>query len=159
MLDEGGARGGDRSAAQARSRSGRGTLVARAVGGRTVLATARADSPLRFVQPTFAGTSSAAVCLVTFGGGLVDGDRIEVDVEVERGATLLVFTQASTKVFRGSSSQCLRARVDGTLLLLPDPVAAFAGARYTQRVDVELGADGACVLFDGYTSGRAAFGP
>lgn len=157
MLDEGAGRGG-RRAAQARSRSGQGTIVARAVGGRTVLAAARADSPLRFVQPTFAGTSSAAVCLVTFGGGLVDGDRIEIDVEVERGATLVVFTQASTKVFRGTSSQLLRARVAGTLVLLPDPVAAFAGARYAQRVDVDLDAGGACVLLDGYTSGRAAFG-
>ncbi|MBX3264499.1 MAG: urease accessory protein UreD, partial [Labilithrix sp.] len=139
-------------------RSGRGTLVARRSGGRTVLATARAESPLRFVRPTFPGTSSAAACLVTFGGGLVDGDEVDVDLEVEAGATLVVFTQSSTKVFRGSSRQSLRARVEGTLVFLPDPVAAFADARYTQRLDVALAGDGACVLLDGFTSGRAAFG-
>ncbi len=139
-------------------RPGQGTIVARVSGGRTVRATARANSPLRFVRPTFPGTTSAAVCLVTFGGGLVDGDEVDVNLEVERGARLVVFTQSSTKVFRGASRQALRAKVDGTLVLLPDPVAAFAGARFTQAIDVALGADGACVLLDGFTAGRPAFG-
>jgi urease accessory protein len=137
---------------------GTGAAVARAVDGRTVLARARADSPLRFLRPTFPGARSAALCIVTFGGGLVDGDAIELELEVEAGATLLVFTQSSTKVFRGASRQALRAKVDGRLILLPDPVAAFAGASYTQRVDVELGPSGSCVVLDGFTSGRAAYG-
>ncbi|MBX3208784.1 MAG: urease accessory protein UreD [Labilithrix sp.] len=139
-------------------RSGHGAIVARRSAGRTVLATTRAASPLRFVRPTFPGTTSAAVCLVTFGGGLVDGDEVDVDIEVEAGATLVAFTQSSTKVFRGSSRQTVRANVEGTLVLLPDPVSAFAGARYTQRVDVALAREGACVVLDGFTSGRAAFG-
>ena len=139
-------------------RSGRGTIVARFARGRTLLLTARAESPLRFLRPTFPGTTSATICLVTFGGGLVGGDEVELDIEVERGATLVVFTQSSTKVFRGTSRQLLRAKVEGTLVVLPDPVSAFAGARYTQRIDVALAGEGACVVLDGFTSGRAAFG-
>jgi len=88
----------------------------------------------------------------------VDGDAVEVDLEVEAGATLVVFTQASTKVFRGASSQAVRATVEGTLVLMPDPVACFRGARYRQRVDVALRGEGACVVLDGFTSGRAAYG-
>lgn len=141
-----------------RQRPGHGAIVASVSRGRTVLATAHANSPLRLVRPTFPGTTSAAVCLVTFGGGLVDGDAIDVELEVDRGATLVVFTQSSTKVFRGASRQALRAKVEGTLVLLPDPVSAFAGARYAQTIDVALGADGACVLLDGFTAGRPAFG-
>lgn len=137
---------------------GNGAVVARAVGGRTVIATARAASPLRLLRPSFPGTNSAAICVITFGGGLVDGDRVELDIEVEAGATLLVFTQSPTKVFRGASSQTVRAKVDGALVWLPDAVAAFGSARYTQRVDVDLGPKGACVLLDGFTAGRAAYG-
>ncbi len=141
------------------TRSGSGVVVARASGGRTVLTSTLAESPLRLVRPTFPGTRSAAVCVVTFGGGLVDGDDIALELDVGPGATLVVFSQASTKVFRGAARQTLRARVAGTLVLLPDLVSAFADARYTQRVDVELaGPDAACVLLDGFTSGRAAFG-
>lgn len=133
-------------------------IVARRVGHRTVLSSARASSPLKFVAPSFGDRSSTAMCLVTLGGGLVDGDSIDVDVTVEPGATLVLFTQATTKVFRGASRQSLRAQVHGTLVWLPDPVACFRGARYTQDVDVTLHGEGSCVLLDGFTSGRAAFG-
>lgn len=136
----------------------RGVVVARRVGERTELARAHATSPLRFLHPTFAAASSKALCLVSFGGGLVDGDAIDLDVVVEPGATLVLFTQSSTKVFRGSARQSLRAEVHGTLLWLPDPVACFAGARYEQRVTVDVHGAGSCLLFDGYTSGRAAYG-
>jgi urease accessory protein len=145
----------------AKARSGHGRLVARAVGARTELAVSHASSPVRFVRPTFPGSPSAAVCVVTFGAGLVDGDAISVDVVVEAGATLVLFTQASTKAFRGRSRQSLRARVEdgGTFVALPDPVAPFGGADYEQRVDVELHGERArCVLLDGVTSGRPAYG-
>lgn len=138
---------------------GAGYLVARCVAGRTAVVDAYASSPLRYVMPTFAGQrGGVSVCLVTFGGGLVDGDHVALDVTVEPGATLVLFTQASTKVFRGRSSQVIRARVFGTLVVLLDPVACFRGARYTQRTEIELGGEGACVLLDGFTSGRPAFG-
>lgn len=117
-----------------------------------------ASSPLRFVRPTFPGSRAAAVCLVTFGGGLVDGDAIDVDLVVEEGATLVVFTQSTTKAFRGRSQQTIRADVRGTLVLLPDPVACFAHARYRQRIDVALHGEGSAIVLDGFTSGRAAFG-
>lgn len=143
------------------SRSGHGRLVARAVGNRTELAVSHASSPVRFVRPMFPGSPSAAVCVVTFGAGLVSGDAISVDIVVERGATLVLFTQASTKIFRGRSRQSMKARVEGggTLVALPDPVAPFADADYEQRIDVDLESEDArCVLLDGVTSGRPAFG-
>ena len=143
---------------ESRHGHGFGSVAARFEGGRTVLSTVHATSPLRFVRPTFPGTRSATVCLLTFGGGLVDGDAIEVDLRVEAGATLVVFTQATTKAFRGSSRQTIRAEVYGTLVLLPDPVACFAGSRYRQRVDITLHGEGSAVTLDGFTSGRAAFG-
>lgn len=142
--------------------TGRGRLVARREGGRTVLSEARATSPLRFVVPTFPaqGEAGRAVCLVTFGGGLVDGDLLELDVVVEDGATLVLFTQASTKVFRGTARQSLRASVRGrgTLVVLPDPVACFAGASYEQLTEIELAEQASCVVLDGVTSGRPAYG-
>jgi urease accessory protein len=139
-------------------RTGKGRIVARAERGRTVLDVLHASSPLRFLRPVHPGCNAAVVCLVSFGGGLVGGDAIDLDVRVEEGAVLVVFTQSSTKVFRGAAAQTLRADVEGTLVVLPDPVAAFAGARYRQRVDVALRGAGSCVLLDGFTSGRAAYG-
>ncbi len=134
------------------------SVVARRIGDGTVLSDARVTSPLRLVSPRFPGTRSACVCFVTFGGGLVDGDAVDLSLSVEEGATLVAFTQASTKVFRGAARQTLAADVRGTLVFLPHPVACFAGAAYTQRIDVRLAGEGSCVLLDAFTSGRPAYG-
>jgi len=137
---------------------GRGRIVARVQGDRSVLARIHATSPLRFLQPTYPGTRAACACVLTFGGGLIDGDAIDIDLVVEPGATLVVYTQATTKAFKGRSRQTVRADVHGTLVFLPDPVACFAGARYRQRVDITLHGQGSTVVLDGFTSGRAGYG-
>lgn len=118
-------------------------------------------SPVRVLTPRNHG-NFAWVFLANFGGGLVDGDRIAVEVDVGEGASALLGTQASTKVYRSARgcSQDLRARVAdrGALAILPDPVVCFAGARYSQNIDVALAPGGSLVLLDGYTCGRSARG-
>jgi urease accessory protein len=154
-----------------------------ATGGRTSLVEAFATSPLRILTPRNHG-DAAWVFLASLGGGLVDGDRLDVQVDVAAGAAALVGTQASTKVYRsrdlpvaalapaalagelagvsarGGCSQRLRARVGAgaTLSVLPDPVVCFADARYEQRIDVALEPAASLCLLDGYTSGRSARG-
>jgi urease accessory protein len=92
----------------------------------------------------------------------VSGDRYEVDVEAGRGASAMLSTQASTKVYRSTApcSQSLRCKVadDALLALLPDPVVCFAGARYAQRIDVDLAPRASIAILDGYTCGRGARG-
>jgi len=155
-----------------------------ATGGRTSLVEAFATSPLRILTPRNHG-DAAWVFLASLGGGLVDGDRLDVEVDVAVGAAALVGTQASTKVYRsrerpvaavappaasvgepagmlatGGCSQRLRARVaaGAMLAILPDPVVCFADARYEQRIDVTLEPAASLCLLDGYTSGRSARG-
>jgi urease accessory protein len=103
------------------------------------------------------------VYIASLGGGLVDGDALSLSVDVEAGACALLATQASTKVYRSphGTSQRLAARVAAGALLavVPDPVSCFAGASYTQQVDIVLEDDTATlVLVDALTCGRAARG-
>src|SRR6185369_13920968 len=140
---------------------GGGSLEFQRVRGATVVTRAVAASPLRLLNPRNTGTS-AWVYTATYGGGLVGGDALALDVDVAAGASALLATQASTKVYRSAcgASQRLRARVgDGSLLvLLPDPVTAFAGSRYTQEQHVDLDPGGSLVLVDWMTAGRVASG-
>ena len=142
--------------------SGDGDLRFVRAGTRTVVHTARARSPLRLLLPNNHGDASW-VYLASLGGGLVDGDAVSLSVDVEPGASALLGTQASTKVYRspGGTRQSLRANVaSGALLaVVPDPVSCFAGARYTQDLRVHLQDDSASlVLVDAFTCGRAARG-
>src|SRR5205814_4902010 len=63
---------------------------------------------------TTRGVNEASwVYAVTYGGGIVGGDAIRLNVDVERGARGVLSTQASTKVYRSlrPSSQHLIASV------------------------------------------------
>jgi urease accessory protein len=130
----------------------------------TGLSGAFATSPLRILTPRNHGSASW-VFLASLGGGLLDGDRLDVKVDVAPGASALLGTQSSTKVYRSrpgapGASQNLRADVGAGALLvaIPDPVVCFADARYEQNVDVSLAPSSSLCLLDGYTCGRSARG-
>ena len=120
-----------------------------------------ATSPLRLLTPANHG-HAAWVYTSNYGGGLVDGDHVVIDVEVGSGAAAFVSTQASTKVYRsprGTSAE-LRARIgpDGVLIVAPDPVVCFAGARYRQVQRFQVANSGTLVVIDCVLSGRCASG-
>jgi urease accessory protein len=141
--------------------AGTGRLQFTSVRGATVLTRAAATSPLRLLNPKNAGTS-AWVYASTFGGGLLGGDSISIDVDVGPHAKALISTQASTKVYRADRGavQRLRAHADnGSLLvLLPDPVTCFAGSRYFQEQLIDLERSAGLVLVDWLTAGRIGSG-
>ena len=139
----------------------RGSASARIArdGGRSYVARLRAESPLRLLTPR-GGGDAAWLVASSFGGGLVDGDELTLDVTVAAGASCLVTTQSSTKIYRGVSAQTTRARVEGgaTLLVLPDPAVPFAGADFRQTTEVALASTSSLALLDIVTAGRVARG-
>lgn len=141
---------------------GSGHVAFERAGAATVLRAARAESTLRLLTPRNHG-QGAWVFAATFGGGLVDGDTVRLDLTLGEGSTGLVGTQASTKVYRcptGSCRQDLTATVqpDALLVLVPDPVVCFADARYEQTIHVDLAEGASLVLLDTFTAGRSARG-
>jgi urease accessory protein len=142
-------------------RAGTGALGFQREANKTVVSRAFAASPLRLLMPNNHG-HAAWVFLANLGGGMVDGDRIDVRVDLEQGATALLGTQASTKIYRSPTGceQTLRvhASAESTIALVPDPVVCFAGARYRQRSHVVLERQASLAFLDGYTCGRGARG-
>lgn len=140
---------------------GKGALVFGRSGPGTRVMRAYARSPLRLLNPRNHG-NAAWVYTSTYGGGLVGGDVIDLDVQVEAGSAALLSTQASTKVYRSQrpSTQRLTARVesDGLLVIVPDPVVCFAGSRFVQRQQIRLAADASLLLVDWLSAGRHASG-
>ncbi|HUS66401.1 MAG TPA: urease accessory protein UreD [Kofleriaceae bacterium] len=144
---------------------GRGVLEVVRVGAASIVRRASGESPLKLVTTRNHG-DAAWVFMASFGGGLVDGDRVTLDVQIGQGATAYLTTQASTKVYRraGDSERvCLQqltaeVAAGGLLVLLPDPVVCFAGASYRQEVTVRLARGASLLLFDGLTAGRSARG-
>lgn len=140
---------------------GRGMLSVVRAGPRSVVSRAYATSPLRWLTPRNHGTA-AWVYAATYGGGLVGGDRLRVDVAVGPDATAVLSTQASTKVYRSprGTSVELAAVVagGGLLIMLPDPVVSFADSTYDQDQRFELEAAAGLLLVDWLSSGRKGAG-
>lgn len=140
--------------------AGAGHVVVGHDGQRSFVRRLRAASPLCLRAPRHTPGSAAWIMVGSLGGGLVDGDQLSLDVEVEPHAHALVTTQASTKVYRGVGGARTRARVGAraTLVLAPDPLVCFAGARCTQSTEIDLGDDASLVLLDVLGAGRVARG-
>lgn len=128
--------------------------------GRDRITSSRAESPLRLMATR--GEGAAWIFATTFGGGLVDGDAIGLDINVDENAQLLLTTQASTKVYSSPSgtSNVLRARVGdgGFFASIPDPTVCFDGARYTQRIEVDLAPTASAAIVDVLHAGRVSRG-
>jgi len=133
----------------------RGQLRFERAGEGTALAAAYAESPLRLLTPRRSGEAACALTS-TLGGGLLDGDRIALDIEVGERALALVSSQGPTRVFRGACASETRARVaaSGALMLLPDPYACFRGARFAQSTHVELEPGASLLFWDVLSAGR-----
>jgi urease accessory protein len=135
------------------------SVVVRAGAAGSAVHRARPAGPLRLLCPRRPG-GAAWVVAGNLGGGLVDGDDLALEVTVERAATCVVTTQASTKVYRGRTRQRTAVRVDedAAVIVAPDPVVPFRDAQFAQTTSIELAAGASLVLVDTVTAGRVAYG-
>lgn len=150
--------------AAALARHSRGELAFSSLSGKTFITRQMAQSPMKILAPRHAGRAASAF-ISTFGGGLVAGDHLSLAVELDTASRAVLSTQSTTKVYRSMNNlgcaQDLIATLapQSILMLLPDPIMCFAGARYRQRQRFYLPSDdaGLC-LIDGLVSGRRARG-
>jgi urease accessory protein len=143
--------------------SGHAALAVSMVHGLSAVTTAWARTPMKLLTPRSRGESVWAYTS-SFGGGMVAGDRTQLEVSVDSGAHCFLGTQASTKIYRNPArlpcSHQTTAQVDdGALLILaPDPVQCFTGSCYEQRQYFKLSNSANLVLVDWMSAGRTARG-
>ena len=118
--------------------------------------------PLRVLFPApAAGDPPLAVLLIT-SGGLVAGDRLNIDVCVAEGAAH-VTASAAEKVYRSCGPtteirQSLSVAAGGALEFLPLETILFDGARLRRETTIELGSGAAFLGGDIVVFGRRARG-
>ncbi len=98
-------------------------------------------------------------------GGVLAGDRLSLDVEVEAGASAQITTTGATRLYRhrtGAEDSEQRTRFtvgDGALLeYLPDAVIPYAGSRHAQRTEIHLGRGSTLFWWEVAAPGRQAAG-
>ncbi|CAG8630480.1 10813_t:CDS:1 [Cetraspora pellucida] len=145
--------------------------------------TFRASYPLKFLTPKVHIPYLAAVYFLSYGGGMVSGDSICIDIETFQNVNLMLLTQGSTKIYKQraqkesihDSSECLQAEPknlssvtrqslnayvheSSLLLQLPEPTTCFRDAEYVQSQIFSLENGASVVILDWFTSGRMSRG-
>ncbi|KAL2017576.1 hypothetical protein VTK56DRAFT_1949 [Thermocarpiscus australiensis] len=149
------------------SAAGEGRIVARLLPeGVSGLEAFTYQYPLKLISPSRPSeTKSVLVFLLSYGGGLVGGDKVNLSIDVCAGAKLSLVTQGHTKVFKSATPdivtrQTLHVHVaaEAALCLLPDPVQPFEGSVYEQIQVFRLARNASLCLLDWVTQGRTARG-
>lgn len=129
----------------------------------TVLSRRAHRGPLLVQRPFYPEGGLCHVYLLHPPAGIVGGDRLTLDVTVERGAQALLTTPAATKFYRsdgrvGAVDQRLRVHEGATLEWLPQENIVFDAARARVGTIVDLVNGARFIGWDTTCLGRPATG-
>ncbi len=143
-------------------RHGALTYVFERQGARTVLARSSCSSPWHYFPPSTLDDSGCAYTwLVNQSGGLVGGDHVTVEAQLQAGTHVLLTSPSANRVYRSEREPAvqtvrLTAGAGARLEWLPDVTIPFAGSRFRQSIHVDLAPGATAVLWDAMASGRVA---
>ena len=118
-------------------------LRAECAGERTVLTDVFRTAPFH-PGPVHHRGGTAEVVLQGVGPGLFPGERLEIDINVRSGCSLVVSAQGATKVYASphgtaaESATTLRVGRDASLCWLPGDLIPFRDASYAAQTVVDL---------------------
>lgn len=132
------------------------------LGGQTVIAHSYFTTPWKFLPPIYLDDTGAAyTLLVNPSGGLVGGDRLSIDLNLDRDAHVLVSAPSANRVYRSEekpAEQIINITVGPGAILewLPEHTIPFAGSRFRQAIHATLAPGATILLWDALASGRIA---
>jgi urease accessory protein len=126
--------------------------------GRTVLSRQSFRAPYHIGKWYWDGRA-LQVRIVNPTAGILAGDRLELAIRVDAGASLLAMTPAATRAFmmEPGAAECRQSFVveaGGWLEYAPEPLCPHAGCDYRQSTRIEVAEDGAAYWVDTLAPGR-----
>ncbi|MEO0855029.1 MAG: urease accessory protein UreD, partial [Cyanobacteria bacterium J06648_11] len=143
---------------------GSAELVFAREGDRTLPIHVRTRAPFKVQRSLY--PEGAQICYATLvhtAGGMVGGDVLNQSIHLHSGSQVFLTTPAAGKIYRTTGEPCLQTasiRIEPGAYLewLPQDAIVFNGAYYSQRVRIDLAAEGQILLWDIARLGRTARG-
>ena len=132
--------------------------------GRTVLAAQSFRAPFHISKPYWdADTRALLVQVVNPTAGILSGDQLDSQIEVQSDAALLVTTPSASRLFqmRGGEAECRQhftVSAGSWLEVMPEPLVPHRGSRYRQVTSIDVDATGALFFVDQLMPGRVGHG-
>jgi urease accessory protein len=129
----------------------------------TVLAHRRHQGPLVVQKPFYPEGNVCHIYLLHPPGGVVGGDQLQINVDVQDKAHSLITTPGSGKLYRSAGpvaqiKQHLRVASDGVLEWLPQDTIIFSGCKVDMLTKVELNLHASFVGWEILCLGRPSSG-
>jgi urease accessory protein len=136
------------------------------VGGKTAISKLRTKAPLLVQKALYPDTGlpgMAHIYLMSSAGGILHGDRMEIDIVAGSKTSSRITTQAATKIYkmdRGYAAQnvAISARDASYLEFIPYQLIPFKSSRFCQQVDVQFEQNSTVVYSETVSAGRTASG-
>ena len=136
------------------------------IGARTELVTHYQKSPLQIMRPLYfdpARPDLAITQLMSTGGGIVQADRLRMDLHCGVGTAVHLTTQAATKIHRMDADYAtqqvfLHADDDSYVEYLPDATIPYRDSRFYQRTVITVAPSATVLAGETVMAGRLAHG-
>ena len=131
--------------------------------GATRLVHNRHEGPLRLIRALPLPDGRCQAVLVHPPGGLVGGDRLDLDIRLENGAQVLCTTPGAQKWYRAVRGGAraltrIQAGASSGLEWLPQPTLIYDAAQVDQTLSIDLAPDARMIGWECLVLGRAAMG-
>jgi urease accessory protein len=122
----------------------------------------RGVAPIRITNPRVAA-SSCHVLVTNFGGGMVDGDSVCLEVVCREGARLHVGSVGNLQVYKSPIKGCSQAvrgflENDTLCVINADPVVLHSGSRFRQKQYWNVHQESSLMVAECVVAGRLARG-
>jgi urease accessory protein len=136
------------------------------VGSKTIIEHLRTKAPLlvqRALYPDSNLPGMAHIFLMSSAGGILQGDRLCIEIDAECDTVSHITTQAATKIYRmhkGFAVQTIDISAQGNSYVefLPHQLIPFKSSRFYQDVNIRVAADSTVVYSETLCAGRTASG-
>lgn len=135
-------------------------------GSKTVISRLRTKAPLLVQKALYPDSSipgMAHVYLMSSAGGILQGDRMDINITAKHGTASRITTQAATKIYkmdRGYATQDIAIATEDASYVefIPYQLIPFKSSRFCQNVSIQA-AQGSTVLYsETVSAGRTASG-
>jgi urease accessory protein len=136
------------------------------VGSKTAISKLRTRAPLLVQKALYPDTGlpgMAHVYLMSSAGGILQGDRMEINITAGNDTSSRITTQAATKIYkmnRGYATQDITISTYNASYLefIPYQLIPFKSSRFSQQVDIRLEQSSTMVYSETVSAGRTASG-
>lgn len=132
--------------------------------GKTFIARQYFTLPLQILPPGYQDEDGTPfLYILNPTGGILQHDKLEVQISLDNGCSALITTPSATKIYRmedGYASQSGEFNVaqDAVLEYLPDINIPYKDSKYVQTTDFNLDKSATLITWDIIASGRIARG-